>query len=494
MARLLDRLFSLCAGRALSDRLEQHRIRKWAEECDKTSTAHIITPLLGTLPQQTTNSDDAMGTNPSPQAAALTAQSACHPAQATTTLHLSQSVELEPTRSNFVDPSTLAAVAPDLASPPPSAPGPLLFRAPPMPEMIGIGKFRRAKTATEEWTRNNYHAHTSVLGTWVKDTLIRSETLPQWERDTLERKDSGVCVSPSGETGTQNVEIDSENGSMTVRGFMSQGSSLVSTPIRTSIITRPRRLSLLSIASRNRTIVDDINALVVSPQELNTKLASAIGSPASIVSFPLSNSPFLPAPGAGQAVQKKRTRLELLVNLRALFQSGCYEDVFEKDSPPTASAAIGMEIVKYMAEPEVTPAQAVPVTIKLRADTSNTGNMAVPPARRVRPTVKVVGQRKSQHVRKSATRPSRTVAHARNKSEESNRSKKTGVATKTCVAAHKSALQQTKPIVAGLADRRRRITWVDGLNDEKGITSDKSEEGRVTHLEDVVGKGELICT
>jgi hypothetical protein len=96
---------------------------------------------------------------------------------------------------------------------------PLLYPVPKLPEMIGYGRFRRSKTATEEWFKENLAKELRAMSPLVSDGFFvhGPHVYP-----FLSRKESDASTISS----TYGRPVVSEDGSIIVRGFVSASSSI----------------------------------------------------------------------------------------------------------------------------------------------------------------------------------------------------------------------------------------------------------------------------
>jgi hypothetical protein len=95
---------------------------------------------------------------------------------------------------------------------------PLLYSVPKLPEMVGVGRFRRSKTATDEWFQQNLAKELRAMSPLVRDGFfLRGPPIHPFQ----ERKGSDASAASS----TYGQPVVSENGSIVVRGFVSTSSS-----------------------------------------------------------------------------------------------------------------------------------------------------------------------------------------------------------------------------------------------------------------------------
>ncbi|KAH0555641.1 hypothetical protein GP486_006412 [Trichoglossum hirsutum] len=95
---------------------------------------------------------------------------------------------------------------------------PLLYSLPKLPEMVGVGRFRRSKTATDEWFQQNLAKELRAMSPLVRDDFfLRGPPIHPFQ----DRKGSDASAASS----TYGQPVVSENGSIIVRGFVSASSS-----------------------------------------------------------------------------------------------------------------------------------------------------------------------------------------------------------------------------------------------------------------------------
>ncbi|KAI9766101.1 MAG: hypothetical protein M1840_006808 [Geoglossum simile] len=96
---------------------------------------------------------------------------------------------------------------------------PLLYPVPKLPEMVGYGRFRRSKTATEEWFKENLAKELPAMSPLVSDGFfVRGPHAHPFQS----RKESDASTISS----TYGRPVVSEDGSIIVRGFVSASSSV----------------------------------------------------------------------------------------------------------------------------------------------------------------------------------------------------------------------------------------------------------------------------
>ncbi|KAI9775468.1 MAG: hypothetical protein M1839_001085 [Geoglossum umbratile] len=96
---------------------------------------------------------------------------------------------------------------------------PLLYPVPKLPEMIGYGRFRRSKTATDEWFKENLAKELRALSPLVSDGFfVRGPPVHPFQS----RKESDASTISS----TYGQPVVSKDGSIIVRGFVSASSSV----------------------------------------------------------------------------------------------------------------------------------------------------------------------------------------------------------------------------------------------------------------------------
>ncbi|KAH0544995.1 hypothetical protein FGG08_000921 [Glutinoglossum americanum] len=95
---------------------------------------------------------------------------------------------------------------------------PLLYSVPKLPEMIGVGRFRRSKTATDEWFQQSLARELRAMSPLVQDGFfLRGPPIHPFQ----DRKDSDASATSS----NYGQPVVSDNGSIIVRGFVSASSS-----------------------------------------------------------------------------------------------------------------------------------------------------------------------------------------------------------------------------------------------------------------------------
>ncbi|KAI9841749.1 MAG: hypothetical protein M1837_000410 [Sclerophora amabilis] len=96
---------------------------------------------------------------------------------------------------------------------------PTMYSIPKLTPMEGCGKFRRAITATEEWKRQRYNEDPQRTELWP---VASSSSQPASPGHSNSRKGSNSTSQSSLSNGSE-VEIDSETGSIIIRGGFDSG-------------------------------------------------------------------------------------------------------------------------------------------------------------------------------------------------------------------------------------------------------------------------------